>query len=64
MNRTIRYLRLDDLLDDDDDVFGGRRLDLSTGLQDIRHRHDDPARGKWLDESPVGYNGDDVNVTP
>lgn len=64
MNRIIRYLRLDDLLADDADVFDGSRLDLSTGLQDNRHRHYDPTPGQWMSVEPLGYNADDVNVTP
>jgi hypothetical protein len=32
MNRITQYLRLDDLLADDDDVFDGNLHDLDTGL--------------------------------
>jgi RHS repeat-associated protein len=64
MNRIIRYLRLDDLLADDDELFDGSKFDLATGLQDNRHRHYDPTPGKWMSDEPLGYNADDVNVTP
>ncbi len=64
MNRIARYL--DDLAQVDDEAFAfdGSKFDLATGLHNHQLRHYDPTPGRWLDESPVGYEGDDANVTP
>lgn len=65
MNRITRYLRLDDLLQVDDlPTFDGSKFDLATGLQNNQHRHFDPTPGRWLDESPLGYDGDGENLHP
>jgi RHS repeat-associated protein len=62
MNRVTQHLSLDELLAGDD--LDRSKFDLATGLQNNRHRHYDPTPGRWLDESRVGYERDDVNVTP
>jgi RHS repeat-associated protein len=65
MNRITQYLPLDDLQTDDElFAFDGNLHDLDAGLNYHRNRHYDSTAGKWLEESPVGYEGDDVNVTP
>jgi RHS repeat-associated protein len=68
MNRITQYL-LDDLAQADDldeaFAFDGNLHDLDpASLQNNQIRWFDPTPGRWLDESPVGYEGDDVNVTP
>lgn len=64
MNRITQYLRLDDLLAGDDELFDGSKFDLATGLHDNRYRHFDPIPGRGMSEAPIGYEGDDTNVTP
>jgi RHS repeat-associated protein len=69
MNRITQYLSLDDLLpvDDLDEAFAfdGNLHDLDPAdLQNNQIRWFDPTPGKWLSEDPIGYHGDDVNVTP
>jgi RHS repeat-associated protein len=56
MNRIARYFLLDDLAQVDD-------LDAAS-LHNNQLRHYDPTPGKWLSEDPIGYCGDDANVTP
>lgn len=66
MNRITQYLSLDDLLSVDDELFAfdASKFDLETDRQNNQLRHFDPTPGKWLSEDPIGYEGDDVNVTP
>ena len=63
MNRITQYLRLDDLLSVDDELFDGSKFDLAKGLHDNRNPHYDPTPGKWMSEAPIGYHGDDASVT-
>jgi len=57
MNRIKQYVRLDDLLADDEEIFDGSKFDLSTGLQDSRHRHYDPTPGKERQEGGKARRG-------
>lgn len=69
MNRITQYVSLDDLLpvDDLDEAFAfdGNLHDLDpASLLNNQIRHYDPTPGRWISEAPVGYNGDDANLTP
>ena len=72
MNRITHYLPDDELFSIDDlgesmFAFDGRDLDrdLDRGaLRNNQLRYFDPTPGLWLDESPVGYEGQAENVTP
>ena len=39
-------------------AFTGRPLDKEAALQATPNRHFDPAVGRWLDDEPIGYQGD------
>ena len=69
MNRITQYLPDDELfsVDDLDEAmfaFDGRDLDPTVVLHNHHMPHFDPTPGRWLDESPVGYEGGDEHVTP
>jgi RHS repeat-associated protein len=40
-------------------AFTGRALDKEAVVESNQLRHFDPAVGRWLDEEPDGYQGDD-----
>ncbi|MCI0361774.1 MAG: hypothetical protein L0211_25085, partial [Planctomycetaceae bacterium] len=48
-----------------DEIFGftGRALDESTGLQNNLNRWYDTTVGRWLTEDPIGFRGDQGNLS-
>ena len=39
-------------------AFTGRALDKDTAVESHQLRHFDPTVGQWLNEEPIGYQGD------
>lgn len=43
--------------------FSGRLFDITSGLQNNQIRWQDPTIGRWISEDPVGYAGENENLT-